>query len=114
MAADHDIRLDPRSVYWFVCDCPCCGRRVRASSLLRHWQKGPASFEDAEVMLTVSRGYKALENVRGPFWRALRDAGWEQRDALAPKVEDFLRQLEDRLRAAAQVARDAARRARYG
>ena len=43
--------------------CPCCGRRARASEILRAWLASPKpTFLDAEAMLTRSTGPRTLRN----------------------------------------------------
>jgi hypothetical protein len=108
--------IKPRSIYWLVLECPCCGRRTRASSLLRAWRARPTpSFDDAETMLTRSTGPGSLTNDRSPLWQLLTSIP-DARNRLHVRdlVHDFLRQLESRLTDGARASRDAAHRARWG
>lgn len=109
------LDFDPRAVYWVTFACPCCGRRTRASTLLRYWSKTPLeSFEDAEAMFTVGKGFKRIENKRDALWTVLAqlpaDRGYDVRRA----VGVFFEALAERLEKHGWPAREAARRARYG
>lgn len=107
---------NPRSIYWLVSPCEICGRRVRASHLLRYWAARPGpTVADAEIMLVSSSGNRGLTNQRTPLWETLDARGAESvRPATGRLVGEFFEKLEARHLAAARAARDGAYRARYG
>ena len=108
--------IPPQTVYWLLSTCEGCGRRVRASHVLRFWkERETPTTDDAEMMVTRSGGHRQLRNERGDLWpqlAAMTDS--RKRFELGRIVAEYFDQLEKRLLAAARVARDAAYRARYG
>jgi hypothetical protein len=108
--------LPPRNPHWVVTSCQVCGRRVRASHTLRLWgERKVPSFDDAEVMATSSGGYGKIKNERSNLWTQLAaTTDFRKQYELRNAVADYFERLEDRLLAAARVARQAAGRARYG
>jgi hypothetical protein len=107
--------LAPRDLYFVVVTCECCGRRVRASTMLRAWEKRPRpTLEDAEFMLTRSDGPGRIRNERGPLWTGLSEVpDRDGRYRLGASVASFLDRLDRRMRDAARAVSDGARRARY-
>lgn len=107
--------LEPRSVYWITFACPCCGRRTRASTLLRYWNASAREeFEDAEAMFTVGKGFKRIENKRDGLWKMLDQVGPFEGRRLRETVGVIFEALAARLEEHSRAARAAARRARYG
>ncbi|MFO0681441.1 MAG: hypothetical protein U0234_05290 [Sandaracinus sp.] len=108
--------LPVRNPYWLVVSCELCGRRVRASHALRYWKARTApTLDDAEVMATSSRGHGRIQNERSNLWTQLAATmDYNKRYELRTAVATYFEQLEQRLLAAARVARQAAGRARYG
>ena len=108
--------ITPRSLYWLVFECPCCGRRTRASSLLRTWIDRPVpSFDDAETMVTRSKGPGTLTNDRSPLWQLLGAIPDVRRRAqVRDLLHGFFRRLETRLGDGVRASKDAAYRARWG
>ncbi len=106
--------VPPSSFYWLCVDCPVCGRRCRAGSTLRHWETTPASFDNAEIMLTRAAGFKRLTNERGPLWDALASADVTTSVRLGRAIEEFFDRLDRRLRQAVQQSDHATARARRG
>jgi len=107
--------VPPPSFYWLVLACPTCGRRVRGSSLLRHWDVLPRpSFDDSEVMLTRGGGFGRIANERAGLWDVLRQADVRTSVQLGSQVERLLDQLDIRQRSGAVIAGAAASRARRG
>jgi hypothetical protein len=108
--------LAPRDAYFIVVRC-VCGRRVRASSLMRAWADRPAeaTFADAEMMVTKSAGPGKLTNLRSPLWTALNaPTDVRARVAIADRVAEFFRRMEVRMGEVARASRDASLRARWG
>lgn len=108
--------LDPRALWAIVQPCEVCGRRARASHLIRFWASRPQpTVDDAELMTVESTGNRGLRNKRTPLWPTLaatpeQPANGDTRRMLT----DYYDALERRLLAAAKAAKAGAQRARYG
>lgn len=102
-----------RHYHAYVISCPCCGRRVRASQLVRAWESNPkATFSDAEAMFTRSSGPRKLRNERHPLWDYAAGRQWDEKYKLRRRLDAFFTAVDRRLTAAAMEARSAASRAR--
>jgi len=107
--------VPPPSFYWLVLACPTCGRRVRGSSLLRHWDVLPRpTLDDSEVMLTRGGGFGRIANERAGLWDVLREADVRTSVSLGRPLEELFERLADRQRVGATASCLGASRARRG
>ncbi len=105
--------FDARQWYWVGYHCPACSQLVRASTVLRGWEKRPKPVIDSLALVTRSGGPGKIENLRWSLDEFLREMPREQRYQAIRRIDRFFGQLERRLYDGAPEARAAATHVRY-
>ena len=110
------MQVETGSERWrhaMVVTCPCCTHRVRASSILRGWDRYPqVDFRDAEWLVTRSQGRGRISHTRVGLFDALDAVDEQDAAPLRERVAAFLTTINDRLRAGVAPTAAAAARAR--